>query len=296
MPHGTVAGGQGAIELDGCEPCEITWFDQGELRNLQSTEAGEDPRLSDMTPQQRLAWRSEIVRSQRERSDDDSSAVATVFAILGVHYPEPLRSPAARAYATWATCILVIATSIAAFASGEFSEIVRRFGMIPSELRAGHWRGVFTHFFLHGDGFHLAGNVLFLFVFGSRVEGILGWVRFLSLIAFATIAGALVHASFEPRAQIPLIGASGGISGVLAAHAVLRPHARVRMRIYFTLFTTTASMAFLFWIALQVFGILRQVTGLTNVSALGHVGGALAGIALGLIWKSRAIAVEPARL
>jgi membrane associated rhomboid family serine protease len=296
MPHGTISGGQGSIDLDGCEPCEIMWFDRGELRNLQSMEAAEDSSLSYMTPEQRVAWRSEIVRSEHARSDDDSNAVATVFTFLGMPYAEPLRRHRARAFATWATSIVVIATSIAAFVSGEFSEIVRRFGMIPSEVRAGHLWGVLTHFFLHGNGFHLAGNVLFLFVFGLRVEAILSWMRFLLLIGLATIAGALVHASFAPRPETPLIGASGGVSGVLAAHAVLRPRAKVRMRIYYRVYTTNASMAFMFWIALQIFGILWQVAGLTNVSALGHVGGAAAGITLGLLWKSRARAIEPARL
>jgi membrane associated rhomboid family serine protease len=295
MPHAKVSGGQGALELDGCEPCELTWFDFGELRNLQSNEVAADSNLSFMTPQQRLAWRVETLRDDA-KGDDDVTTAGLISLALGVPYPEPLRARVARPYATWATCIAVIATSIAAFASGEFTEIVRRFGMIPSEVRAGHWSGVLTHFFLHANGFHLAGNVLFLFVFGVRVEAILSWVRFLSLIALATIAGALIHASFAPRPDTPLIGASGGVSGVLAAHAVLRPRAKVRMRIYYRVYTTNASMAFLFWIALQIFGILRQVTGLTNVSALGHVGGAALGIALGLIWKSRALAIEPSRL
>jgi membrane associated rhomboid family serine protease len=84
-----------------------------------------------------------------------------------------------------------------------------------------------TYAFLHGDFFHLAGNMLFLWVFGDNVEDALGHFRFLVFYLLCAIGGAAVHGLIAPDSQIPLIGASGAIAGIVAAYLILHPRVKV---------------------------------------------------------------------
>ena len=84
-----------------------------------------------------------------------------------------------------------------------------------------------SYMFLHGDIFHLAGNMLFLWVFGDNVEDALGHLRFLVFYILCGVAAALFHAALQPASAVPLIGASGAVAGVIAAYLILHPHVRV---------------------------------------------------------------------
>jgi membrane associated rhomboid family serine protease len=104
----------------------------------------------------------------------------------------------------------------------------------------------------------------------------------------------MAHAALAPDPALPLIGASGGVSGVLAAHALLRPRSKVRIMRYFRMITVPASVAFLLWIVLQVVGAALQFAGASPVSALAHLGGAAAGLLVACLFRRRARRVEPA--
>jgi membrane associated rhomboid family serine protease len=288
MQTATVRGGYGVVEVDGCTSCRLAWFDRGELGSLEADAPGHPA----MSPEQRSAWRIERLRQDAAADEGDSTA-AMIGMVFGIPYPDPVREYKGRPILTWALCAIVTASTVIAF-GGNFAEIVRRFGMVPEVVRAGRWTGLLTHFFLHADVFHLAGNVFFLFLFASRLEALIGWIRLLSMIAVATVAGGLVHTAFAPQSWTPLIGASGGISGVLAAHACLRPRAKVRMLLYYRVVAVPASAAFVFWIVLQLIGTGAQLSGASAVSALAHLGGAVAGFLLALVWKGLAREVEPA--
>lgn len=295
MARASVRGGTGIIEVDGCSPCGLVWLDSGELRSLQSTEASEDPAFSHLTPEQRQVLRA--VRLERGHGDhDEGLTLESAGLLFGVPYPEPVRDHEREFYVTCGLSFVIVVASVAAFLAGDFGETLRRFGMVPAAVKAGSRSGLVTHFFVHGDVFHLAGNMLFLLMFGSRVEPILRGVRYLVLIALATVGGGLLHCAFARDPSIPLIGASGGISGLIAAHAVLRPRATVKVVWFYQLLTVPAWGAFLFWLILQTIGMTKQIVGITSVSAAAHIGGAAAGFALGLLWKSRARAIEPALL
>jgi hypothetical protein len=84
-----------------------------------------------------------------------------------------------------------------------------------------------TYAFLHGDIFHLGGNMLFLWVFGDNVEDALGHLRFLLFYLLCAAAGALMHGLLGPDSQVPLIGASGAVAGVVAAYLMLHPRVKV---------------------------------------------------------------------
>jgi membrane associated rhomboid family serine protease len=286
MTRASVPGGDGAITIDGCSSCSLAWFDRGELRNLQNAEALDEPHLAALTPEQRQEWRLERLRRDIV-VDDEPTPFEIVALALGIPIPQTVDS-VRRPYVTWGLCSVGTLTSLTAL-GGDFLACVRKFGLIAEQVRTGHFSGLMTHFFLHVDLFHLAGNMAFLAMYGWRVEQVLRPVRFAVLVAFATVWGGLLHAAFAPDPEIPLIGASGGVSGVIAAHAALLPHARVRMRF----FDIPAWCAFGVWLVLQAIGVAKQIHGMSPVSALGHVGGAAAGLALGFMWKSHARAIEP---
>ncbi|HEX2052480.1 MAG TPA: rhomboid family intramembrane serine protease [Actinomycetota bacterium] len=142
---------------------------------------------------------------------------------------------------------------------------------------------LFTSMFLHGGFFHLAGNMLFLWVFGNNIEDRLGHVRYLVFYLLAGLAGTLAHVFSNPESLTPTIGASGAISGLLGAYIVLFPramiHALVPMLFFFRV--RLPAMAVLgFWFISQFFIGGGQQVGEGGVAWVAHVGGFVAGMIL----------------
>jgi membrane associated rhomboid family serine protease len=137
-----------------------------------------------------------------------------------------------------------------------------------------------TSMFLHGSVFHLAGNMLYLWIFGNNIEDRLGPVRFVLFYLAGGVAAALTHILFQPGSRIPMIGASGAIAAVLGAYAVVYPHARVRTLVFLFLFiqvvSIPAGLVLGLWFVLQVLNV--GMGG--GVAWFAHVGGFLAGILL----------------
>ena len=131
---------------------------------------------------------------------------------------------------------------------------------------------LFSSLFMHGNSTHLLTNVLFLFIFGGKVEAILGHGRYLVLFLVGGIGANLIYFSFAPSSTIPLIGASGAIAGVMAAYFSLFPRQR-----FITLFIIV-------WVVLQfLYGIHAAVNHLVGTSGMAwwaHVGGFLLGLVL----------------
>ena len=145
-----------------------------------------------------------------------------------------------------------------------------------------------TYAFLHGDFMHLASNMLFLWVFGDNVEDALGHVRFLVFYLACAAAGALVHGLVEPHSEAPLIGASGAVSGVVAAYLLLHPKIRVWVLVLFRIpLRLPAAVPIVLWIAQQFY--MLAVDGDHGVSWGAHVGGILAGAALVMVMRRRGV-------
>jgi membrane associated rhomboid family serine protease len=286
MRTGSVRGGYGTIEVDVCRTCRIAWFDRGELNNLRTVVTAEgSPMMSGLTPMERRAWRLEQLR-ERGRVDDEETTAALLGVILRIPLPEPVLGQTRPAFTVWGIAAVVTSASIWGFVAG-VHDAARRFGLIPDELSFRHASGLLTHFFIHADPFHLMGNMLYFVVFGSRVEALVGSWRLVALVILATLAGGLVHAVGAPSPSIPLIGASGGISGVLAAYVCLRPHSKVRWVIFYSVMRIPAYGFFATWITLQVIGLLVQISGASAVSALAHLGGAATGFAVAWAFRER---------
>ncbi len=118
-----------------------------------------------------------------------------------------------------------------------------------------------TYAFLHGDIWHLGTNMLFLWVFGDNVEDALGHLRSFSFYLLCAAAGALVHGLLNVESQAPLIGASGAVSGVVAAYLVLHPRVRVWVLVFFRIpLPLPAFVPLLLWIGQQFYMLLVDPT------------------------------------
>jgi membrane associated rhomboid family serine protease len=142
--------------------------------------------------------------------------------------------------------------------------------------------------FLHGGFMHLAGNMLYLWVFGNNIEDVCGHLRFALFYLLCGLAAAFAQALPDPASEIPMIGASGAISGVLGAYLVLFPHARVYTLVPIGLiFFTTIKAGWLlgFWFIFQLVSGLSVNPAEGGVAFWAHIGGFVAGVAL--IWVLR---------
>jgi len=192
------------------------------------------------------------------------------------------------------TWTILIACVLVFFWEGSQTEaVIRNLGFTPADFFRGGfgggadtrpWLTLITSMFLHGSLLHLGGNMLYLWIFGNNVEDALGHFRFLFFYLACGIAAALAQGIADPQATIPMVGASGAISGVLAGYVLIYPHARITVIIPlgFLLYPTKISSIYVvgFWFILQLFSALMAQPGEPGVAWLAHVGGFVAGILL----------------
>jgi membrane associated rhomboid family serine protease len=186
------------------------------------------------------------------------------------------------------------------------AESVCNLGLIPGELtgllRAGmgfemgdglvcltdagpQYQNVFTSMFMHGGWMHLIGNMWFLWLFGNNVEDAMTRPRFLVFYLLCGIAAALAQVWIDPRSIVPMVGASGAISGVMGAYLVLFPRVKVYTIVPLGFFITTVALPawamLIYWMVIQVFGGLSSIGAEGGgVAFFAHVGGFLAGLFL----------------
>jgi membrane associated rhomboid family serine protease len=132
-----------------------------------------------------------------------------------------------------------------------------------------------TYMFLHGGWTHLGGNMLFLWVFGDNIEDAVGHLRFLAFYLLCGMAGGAAYLISDPHSTVPLIGASGAISGVVAAYLMMRPCAKIGVLVFWFPMVLAAYWVLGFWVLMQLWHILQQSQDGTAWWA--HVGGLLAG-------------------
>lgn len=146
--------------------------------------------------------------------------------------------------------------------------------------------GLLTHMFLHGGLLHLAGNMLFLWIFGDNMEEQLGHVGFLAFYLAAGLAAAAAQTLAEPLSPIPMVGASGAIAGVMGGYLLLFPRAKVDIVaifiVFFKVFTLPAWIVLGVWLAIQIFGGYSSPGDQGGVAYWAHAGGFVAGALLAL--------------
>ena len=177
---------------------------------------------------------------------------------------------------------------------------IDEFGLVPCRLTGACRVGpelpspiltIFTSMFMHGGLFHIGGNMLYLWIFGNNVEDTLGHGRYLLFYLLSGVAAALAQTAVGPSSVVPMVGASGAVSGVLGAYLLLFPRAHVTTLIilgfFFRLVQIPAMVVLGFWIVLQVLNGLGSFGSSGGVAFFAHIGGFLAGIGLLYVLKPR---------
>jgi membrane associated rhomboid family serine protease len=197
---------------------------------------------------------------------------------------------------------LLIAANILVFifmwlAGSDQEALVYQFALIPAQVTAGLDLGdiadIFTSMFMHGGLAHIAGNMLYLWIFGDNVEDAMGHGKYLLFYLTGGVVASLAHILTNSASQIPTVGASGAIAAVLGAYLILYPQSRVQTIIplgYFMRITVVpASIVLGLWFVLQLFSGFLSLGGpdVGGVAFWAHIGGFLVGVVLAKLLASR---------
>jgi membrane associated rhomboid family serine protease len=177
----------------------------------------------------------------------------------------------------------------------EFNDFIYNFGLVPAEVFSKPYQ-LFTHMFLHGSWLHIIGNMWFLWVFGDNVEDRLGKFKYLLFYMLCGLGSAVIQSlvSFLTGAvHVPMVGASGAISGVLGAYLYLFPHARILALVPVFFFLTFMELPAAFFIGMWVF--IQIINGLITlpfasmggVAWFAHIGGFFVGYKLVRVFYRR---------
>ncbi|MCD6458163.1 MAG: rhomboid family intramembrane serine protease [Thermoproteales archaeon] len=176
---------------------------------------------------------------------------------------------------------------------------IQTLGVIPLYIMKGKRLWILlTSMFMHADILHLAGNMLYLYIFGDNVEDAFGKFKYIIFYLLCGFGASFIHISSiaislpsirELNLQIPAVGASGAISGVLGAYMILYPHARIKTLViswFITIVTIPAYYYIGIWFIYQFIMGIYSLTGLfSNVAFWAHIGGFLTGVVIVKVWK-----------
>jgi len=209
-----------------------------------------------------------------------------------IHDENPIRIIPYVTYTFFAACILAFLWQITRSPDGQ-NQIIYALGAIPAVLFGGFelspelaWVPagvtVFSSMFLHGGWSHIIGNMLYLWVFGNNIEACMGHVRFIVFYFACGIFAVLAQALPDTSSQIPMIGASGAISGVLGAYLLLFPMARVHvvLPVMFYRIKIPALIVLGGWFLLQLYSSITTSSEGGGVAFGAHIGGFIAGMVL----------------
>jgi membrane associated rhomboid family serine protease len=169
-------------------------------------------------------------------------------------------------------------------------------GLIPARLMAApgnNWNTIYSSMFLHGGWFHIINNMWVLFIFGDNVEARMGSLKYLVFYLLGGTAAGLLQTYILPSSQVPMIGASGAVAGVLGAYLVLFPRSRVASLVpilfIFTIIEIPAFIYLFFWFVSQLYSgwLSFQGVGGSGIAWWAHIGGFIFGLTMSLVFARR---------
>jgi len=223
-----------------------------------------------------------------------------------IHDENPIRITPYVTYTLMGCCILTFVWQVTQTTEVQ-NAIVTALGVIPAVLFGGlesdpnlMWvpptLTVLTSMFLHGGWMHLIGNMLYLWVFGNNIEAAMGHVKFILFYALCGVAAVLAQALPDAGSQIPMIGASGAISGVLGAYMLLYPMARVTVFIPIVILLYRMKIPALLvlgvWFVMQLFSSFTTSSEGGGVAFGAHIGGFIAGMVFIPLFKYQHIPMQ----
>jgi membrane associated rhomboid family serine protease len=189
--------------------------------------------------------------------------------------------------------VLAFFLELAQPSEGALQAFIQAWGVVPHEYVVRHdlpptiplpfWSTLFTSMFLHAGWMHLGGNMLYLWIFGDNLERVMGHARFLVFYLICGIAAGVAQIMFSGASNIPSLGASGAISGVLGGYLVLFPRNRVRVLTRAGVASVPALVVLGFWIVIQLIsgvGSMARTAETGGVAYMAHIGGFVAGLVL----------------
>ena len=194
-------------------------------------------------------------------------------AVIPLYDLNPTRRTPVVTYALILVNVMVFVYQLSLGAAGN-QQLVMQWGMIPywiSEPRVASFSTVITSMFLHGGVLHLVANMWSLYIFGDNVEDVLGRLRFLVFYVACGIGAAIAQTLIEPSSMVPMVGASGAISGVMAAYLKLFPHARIVTLIPVLILFFVREIPAVFFIAFWF--LLQLLSGLGSMGDSASMGG-----------------------
>jgi membrane associated rhomboid family serine protease len=268
----------GGIQLDVCESCTLIWFDPQEREQAFPPEG--TPILDSSGA---IHVDRDPPRPAVERAFLSDVGLKGWLSIIGlpVEMDEPPRRE--RAWVTWGLITLLI--GIFAWQTTTEGLAIQWVGFVPADP----WRAGALPILLagmsHAGWGHVLGNLYFFRVYGDNVEEVLGRARFGLLLLLAHLGGVLSHTLFSPHSVVPLVGFSFAVSGVIVYYALRFPRVGIFVHFFFRFFRVQVWVVLALWFLVQFSLMARQLAGVTNVSATGHLGGALVGAILWLYWR-----------
>jgi membrane associated rhomboid family serine protease len=174
--------------------------------------------------------------------------------------------------------------AIASEVTGQTQPLPPAFRSVGCTLGGLTWSALVTSMFLHGGWLHLIGNMWFLWIFGNNIEDSVGHLRFVAFFLLAGLAAVAGHILSAPGSQVPVVGASGAISGIMGAYLVLYPRVRIKTLLIIVIFIKVVPLPA--WVMLGYWFLIQVVSGAAGPAAQGgvafwaHIGGFVAGVVL----------------
>ena len=177
-------------------------------------------------------------------------------------------------------------------------EFIFKWGLIPAHFLnapTNLWMTLLTSMFLHGGWFHILSNMWVLYIFGDNVEARMGGIRYLIFYILCGTFAALLQSYILPTSQVPMIGASGAVAGVLGAYLILFPQSRVASLVpvlfIFTIIEIPAAIFLLFWFASQLYSgwFAIQGGGASGIAWWAHIGGFTFGLIMVFFFRKRTV-------
>ncbi len=290
------------IELDLCCSCQLIWFDPSELERIPLPTPEKQKELPEKV-RELMALRQveaegerldKALRGSDPNRDAPDSGWKYIPALLGL--PVELDAPILKRkpLITWGLTVLCLAVFALTF--NHLQATVNDWGFIPSQWDRHYCLTAITSMFLHGGIGHLLGNLYFLLILGDNVEDEFGRAKYIILVIASGLSALILHSVFDPRPDIPCVGASGFISGIIAAYAICFP----KVRLSFLLFPRNYMYSIMmnrYWFSIPAWGVFglwiifqivmakgTQSSG-GGVAYMAHIGGVLAGIMFAVYYR-----------